>query len=297
MPVIKRHRKTEKKRFTILFVPSSKSDYTKSFEIGKIGITLLLSSLAGIIFLAVIALFIYTPLNTLLPISNPELENRYGKQIVDVQIKLKNLLNEIVSLRQYNLQLRKALGEKISEKDSLLLTQIPKTPVSAPDETLHEQLTEHENIDIKPVFEIDHSEFPHGRAILDLDIGMPDFPIILPVQGFISRSFIPDEGHFGIDIIGKEGIPIMAAASGTVVFSDWSYDYGFMMIIAHGNGFLTVYKHNKQLLKSVGEPVKRNEPIALLGNTGKKSTGPHLHFELWKNGIALDPKDYLLTTK
>ncbi len=292
-----RHSKKDKNKSTVLFVPGNKSKRTKSFEVGKIGLSLLIISFVGIIFLTSIVLVIYTPLNTYLPISNPELENRYGKQIIDIQKKLNELLKEIIGLRQYNLQLRKALGEKISEKDSLLLTQIPETPAKQVTETYKEPAIDYEHIETKPVFELEQTEFPHGQEFLDLDIGAPEFPIILPVQGFISKSFLPDEGHLGIDISAKEGLPVIAAASGTVIFSDWSHDYGYMMIIAHGNGFITVYKHNKQLLKVEGEPVKRNETIALLGNTGKKSTGPHLHFELWKNGWILDPRNYLLTTK
>lgn len=119
----------------------------------------------------------------------------------------------------------------------------------------------------------------------------------MPTLGYLTRGMEGEQGHFGIDIASKEGNPVVSAANGNVIYSDWSYDFGFMMIIAHGRGYMTVYKHNKSLLKNVGSSVKRGELIALLGNTGRTSSGPHLHFEVWKDGVALDPEQYLVSVQ
>ena len=124
-----------------------------------------------------------------------------------------------------------------------------------------------------------------------------NFPLMMPADGFVTRQFDQEEFHYGVDFAGKQGTPIMAAASGTVVFAGWTYDDGYMMIIAHGGGFVTVYKHNKALFKDSGMNVKRGETIALLGNTGRTSSGPHLHFEVWKDGNVLNPSNYLLLTQ
>jgi murein DD-endopeptidase MepM/ murein hydrolase activator NlpD len=89
---------------------------------------------------------------------------------------------------------------------------------------------------------------------------------------------------------------VVAAADGYVVFSGWTYQDGQVLILSHSGGFLTYYKHNQSLLKSANIFVRRGEPIALLGNSGRTSSGPHLHFEVWKDGAPVDPARYLLQT-
>ena len=113
---------------------------------------------------------------------------------------------------------------------------------------------------------------------------------INPINGFISREFNPEEGHYGIDIVAKTGTPIYAAASGYVIFSDYTVDDGYMIIIIHPNDYISVYKHCSSLLKRKREKIIQGEMIAVSGNTGHKSHGPHLHFEIWKNGQPLNPQ-------
>jgi murein DD-endopeptidase MepM/ murein hydrolase activator NlpD len=120
------------------------------------------------------------------------------------------------------------------------------------------------------------------------------FPAILPAEGYITRGFSPSERHYGLDIAGRTGTLINAAADGHVVFAGWTNDDGNVVILSHLNGFVTFYKHNKSLVKTAGEYVKRGEPIALLGNSGRTSSGPHLHFEIWKDGSPVDPSEFLL---
>lgn len=128
-----------------------------------------------------------------------------------------------------------------------------------------------------------------------------NIPSVPPITGYISRradqgrSFI-QRGHFGIDIVVKEGEPVQASAAGLVVFSDWTYDQGNVIILYHGDGYFTHYGHNQQNLKNQREMVTRGEVIALSGNTGH-SSGPHLHFEIWKDGEAVDPLDYFPSLK
>ncbi len=116
----------------------------------------------------------------------------------------------------------------------------------------------------------------------------------MPLTGFISRGFNPDNGHMGIDIVAKVGSPIFAAASGYVVFSDFTTKDGYMIILAHSNGYITIYKHCSSLLKEARDRVVEGEIIALSGNSGEITTGPHLHFEVWKDGRPIDPKTVLI---
>ncbi|MCW8811837.1 MAG: M23 family metallopeptidase [Ignavibacteriaceae bacterium] len=120
---------------------------------------------------------------------------------------------------------------------------------------------------------------------------------ILPVNGYISRGFDPDRGHFGIDIVAKVGTPVFASAGGFVVFSSYTNDYGHVLILSHSDGYLSFYKHCSVLLKRDREFVKQGELIAQTGNSGLATTGPHLHFEIWHNGKAVDPETILIKDK
>ncbi len=115
-----------------------------------------------------------------------------------------------------------------------------------------------------------------------------------PTDSFISRGFDPDKGHMGIDFVVKTGTPVYAASNGYVIFADYTTKDGYMVILNHNNGYITVYKHCSVLLKRARETVLQGETIALSGNTGEISTGPHLHFEVWKDGEPIDPKTVLI---
>lgn len=117
--------------------------------------------------------------------------------------------------------------------------------------------------------------------------------LFAPVTGTITTSFNSKENHFAIDIATKKNAPISAIADGTVIFSEWSVDTGFVIILDHGNSLLSVYKHNSQLFKKQGELVKSGEVIANAGSAGELSTATHLHFELWYNGYPIDPTNFM----
>ncbi len=117
---------------------------------------------------------------------------------------------------------------------------------------------------------------------------------IKPIKGFINQKFLPDKGHLGIDYGAKENTPVYASAGGVVVFADYTVDYGNTIIIEHKNGFISVYKHCSELIKKERDVVSQGEIIALSGNSGIKSTGPHLHFEIWQNAKPIDPEKLLL---
>lgn len=117
---------------------------------------------------------------------------------------------------------------------------------------------------------------------------------IKPVEGFISRSFDPAKGHNGIDFVLKENNPVVASAGGFVIFADYTPGYGYTIIINHPDNYITKYLHCASLIKKEGENVKQGELIALSGNSGTESSGPHLHFEIWKDGKPVNPSDLLI---
>lgn len=114
-----------------------------------------------------------------------------------------------------------------------------------------------------------------------------------PVSGTISQSFNSENKHFAIDVVAKTGTPVKAVADGTVIFSEWTTETGYVIILKHANNFISVYKHNGILLKQQGDQVQSGEAIASIGSSGELTTGPHLHFELWSDGYAVNPANYI----
>ena len=119
-------------------------------------------------------------------------------------------------------------------------------------------------------------------------------PALPPVDGVVSRGFNAARGHFAVDFAASEGTPVRAVAAGYVVAADWTHDGGHTIAVQHPDGYLSVYKHNARLLKRVGERVRARETLALSGDTGEVTSGPHLHLELWRDGLAQDPAALLL---
>lgn len=122
------------------------------------------------------------------------------------------------------------------------------------------------------------------------DFGNALFP---PVTGTISQGFDAEKKHFAIDVVAAQGSPVKAVADGTVIFSEWTAETGYVIILEHRDNIISVYKHNGSLSKSQGDLVRSGEVIASVGNTGELTTGPHLHFELWLDGKPKDPADFI----
>lgn len=114
-----------------------------------------------------------------------------------------------------------------------------------------------------------------------------------PVKGIITNSFNPNENHFGTDIVAAANKVVVATLSGTVLLANWTLETGYVIQIQHDNNLISIYKHNSELLKKVGNHVTAGEAIAIIGNSGELTSGPHLHFELWHNGTAINPEDFI----
>lgn len=118
--------------------------------------------------------------------------------------------------------------------------------------------------------------------------------LFAPLSGLISQKFDSKDDHYGVDIVSQKNEPVMAVASGTVILSSWTQDSGYVIIIQHSSNLISVYKHNAELLKKTGSFVTGGDVIAIIGNTGELTNGPHLHFELWYKGNPVNPEDFIL---
>lgn len=119
------------------------------------------------------------------------------------------------------------------------------------------------------------------------------FSFFTPLRGIVTSKFDPSSKHYGVDIVSVQNEAIKAVLDGVVTFSGWTIETGYTISIQHENDLISVYKHNSALLKDQGSNVKAGDAIAIIGSSGEYSTGPHLHFEIWYNGVPVNPTDFI----
>ncbi|TXE19110.1 M23 family metallopeptidase [Psychroserpens burtonensis] len=129
--------------------------------------------------------------------------------------------------------------------------------------------------------------------VFESSISATNFVLFPPVNGIISEGYNIKEKHFAVDIVVAKDTPVKATADGTVIFAEWTADTGYVVIIEHSYELISVYKHNASITKEQGDLVKSGEVIAMAGNAGELTTGPHLHFELWSRGYPVNPTNFI----
>lgn len=155
-----------------------------------------------------------------------------------------------------------------------------------------------EKDELLPIDSLIRKEFEEtGETYLGLDTRynqeLQEIFFFTPINGIVTAPFDLPEEHYGIDIVAKSDEPVKSIADGSVIMADWTQDSGYVIAIQHRNNLISVYKHNAALLKKVGTFVSAGEIIAIIGNTGELTTGPHLHFEIWYNGNPVNPEDFV----
>ncbi|RLD74562.1 MAG: M23 family peptidase [Bacteroidetes bacterium] len=133
-----------------------------------------------------------------------------------------------------------------------------------------------------------------GQLAESSKASIKSFNFFIPLQGIITSRFSLLDKHYGVDLVTSHNEAVKATLEGTVIFSGWTLETGYIISLQHSRNFISVYKHNSVLLKKEGDHVMAGEPIAISGQSGELTTGPHLHFELWENGTPVDPQEYIL---
>ena len=241
--------------------------------------------LTAAILLAISVIFVlllgYTPLRNLIP----------GKSKTHVQ-------NELIVMIQKADSLEKSLGNYSLYTKNLKKVLSDSVSLDSVQDLFREGFTVKE-FDFKPSVEdsILRAEVEAEESI-SLNSNLKEKKLnsffIKPVDGLITEGFNKKIGHFGVDVVSKKGAFVSSIDDGMVLFSSWTHEFGYVLVIKHQNSFISFYKHNSEVFKSKGDYVKSGETIAIIGNSGKYSTGPHLHFELWKGSSAVNPLNYIL---
>ncbi len=242
-------------KYSILIIPDNE-DRDRQFSISR---KQMLALFVGLIIMTLIVVFFMVyALPKLMQYQKMEEQN---KQFATERVKVMELMQDIDRIEQMDKLIRKTLGSEL---------QLPS------------------NIE-----ENASAQFQNNKSNNGVISYVNNIPSHYPVEGYVTQrisinKLYKNQNHYGIDIAVKEGEPIYASASGFVVYSGWTYDFGNYVILYHGDDYFTVYGHNNNNFVETRDFVKRGEVIAASGGTGI-SSGPHLHFEIWKNGKSVNP--------
>ncbi len=285
---------------TVIVMDADGLDRPRTYHVWPHRLLLGWGASALMLALLVLVSIVFTPIRELIP--------GYGTEELQQEARLNSLrvramADTLAMQREYLNQLRHVmLGEPDS---SFAVRSRPPEPAFAVSGDLADvaadPLSENWSDHRQPAVSLDR--LPSGStaaptmvatSVGERYISGLRFPVLPPVEGYLSRGFDARTGHFAVDIAVEEGSMVRSIGDGHVIFGDWTHEGGFTLAIQHADGFVSVYKHNQRLLKRLGDRVHDRETIAVSGNSGEVTTGPHLHFEIWHNGLAQDPRLYLI---
>lgn len=250
-----------------------------SVKLNRLNILALFGSFVFVSFFAAMLLITYTPLKEYIPgKSTTEVQ----KSLIELSIKSDSLEKTLIG-RQIYLQNLK----KIINGDDLIAEKKPEK-IKNPQVEISFQKSIEDSL-LRIVVEGEDKSSITFNKEKNNEVLM----FFTPLNGNITDRFSVKKHHFGIDIVAKEKSRIAAVLEGTVILSNWNSETGHVIVVQHKNDYISLYKHNSVLLKNVGDFVSAGDHIAIIGNSGELSTGPHLHFELWHKGIPINPENYI----
>jgi murein DD-endopeptidase MepM/ murein hydrolase activator NlpD len=271
------------------FYKSENFEQIGSMELSPRSIYIFVSSFILLVLILVFCLLAFTPLQRLIPRLST-IEN--SAKFIELNRSLDEIEASLVSQEIYLSAFRKMLVgntevnlsdlQDANVKEDHLESHSSSKGTRNPDKSILLPLKEDSGIRTE-------------KASIFDELQQVDF--FAPVEGLVSADFDPQKKHLGVDIIAPENTPVKAIKDGYIIIADWSIDTGHTIGIQHDHNILSFYKHNSVLLKEKGNFVKAGEIIAIIGNSGKLTSGPHLHFEMWHNGKPVNPNDYINLNK
>lgn len=257
-----------------------------SFRLTRLNVLILLSFISVLLIGLTILLIAFTPLREYIP---GYTDVTLNQRVYDLQSKADSM-DDAFRQREIYIQNIKSIMEGKPVQDTLLTIDSIGTRYdsikmerSIEDSILRAELEQQSRYDL----------YYEGQNILYENNSKHNITFFKPVDGIVTNDFSLAENHLGIDIVAKQNETVKACLDGTVIFSDWTVETGHVIAIQHQRNYISVYKHNSAVFKKAGAYVKAGDPIAIIGESGELSTGPHLHFEIWYNGSPVNPLNYL----
>ena len=253
-----------------------------SFRINKISTFVLFLTYSAIVILATIGIIFFTDVRELVPGYSPP---KLLDQVIDLSKKADSLEKKI----NLDTQFYKSIEDVLSgNTDTIILRDDISNKINLEEESFSLiSPSLQDSVLRKYVEKQDEFNLTQNELIVS------DKTFFPPIRGSITQSFNINESHYAIDVAADTGSPVKSVLDGRIIFSEWSIDTGYVIIIDHGDNIISVYKHNSKALKVQNDFVNAGEIIAFSGNQGNLSTGPHLHFELWNNGVPINPEIFL----
>ena len=208
-------------------------------------------------------------------------------QLEEQSEKILELEKRVLTQENYILNVQYIISGRVPVSTEIDSVQKIRDTISSPD--FNVKLTEEEKKINRKVKEDMTTKITTGKKTPSVYYGSP-------VLGVVSQKFDPDN-HFGIDVVTKKNEVVKACLAGTIIYAGYTHKDGYIILIEHKNDIVSVYRHNQRVLKKTGATVKLGDPIAIVGNTGENTDGPHLHFELWQNQVPVNPTDFIRFTR
>ena len=254
-----------------------------NFRLSQLHVLTALSVLAVILVVLTILLIAFTDLREFIP-GYPDGNMR--QMIAQNALRVDSLENELLKRDRFFKSIRLVLNGG----DTTSLERSREDTARYRNDTIRFQISEQEN-EFRAAIE--------ERERFNLSLGMKEqnhdyYHFFPPVEGIVTQSFDEKKRHYGTDIVAKANAKVAAVLDGVVIFTDWTVKTGYVIQVQHTNDLISVYKHNSILLKKQGDYVRAGEVLGVVGNTGEESSGPHLHFELWRAGNPLNPENFIM---
>jgi len=275
-------------KYRLVFMTDDTLEERFTFRLSQMNVFVALGTLAIILIFLTSFLIAFTPLREYIPgYTNVGLTKRLYK----LQLKTDSIERTLVAKELFIGNLRDIInGKDLSTDrpvvgDSMKRYGNIKIKRSAEDSLLRME------VDNQTKYNLYKNEAIESAGQKKSSIG--GVLLFTPLKGIITNMFNPAQKHYGVDIVSKQNEAVKAVLDGTVIFSNWTLETGYVIAVQHSRNIVSIYKHNSAILKKPGDYVRAGDPIAIVGETGELVTGPHLHFELWSDGNPVDPKEYI----
>jgi murein DD-endopeptidase MepM/ murein hydrolase activator NlpD len=238
-------------------------------------------------------LFMFTPLKRIIPgFAGGGTEGK----VWELMDKVEKQESQLRALQTYNESARRMITGKVQSIDEIPIVAVKPADSTAPEilpsEDINQLKLMQENGGVANTSAPDSNDLKSFGTVGN-DERLEQMYLLAPVKGDITLGYSMERKHLGVDIIAPKNTAVKAVADGNVISSDWTLETGNTIAIQHANNVVSFYKHNSVLLKKPGDKVKVGEAVAIIGNTGEQTSGPHLHFEIWKDGRPVNPKEYI----
>jgi murein DD-endopeptidase MepM/ murein hydrolase activator NlpD len=255
-----------------------------SLRLSPLGVIIAISTITILMTTLVISLVAFTPLREYIP-GYGDVSER--KQLLVLGLRTDSLEQTLRARDWYMNNLVNVFSDSLEKK-----TDKPKKDTTGKFQKVNTKPSEND-IQFRKEVENEPSSLKFAGASIRKS-ALANYLFFSPVKGLVTSSFNSVDEHYGIDVVAKKDEFIKSTLDGTVVFASFTPGDGYVIHVQHENNLMSIYKHNSQILKKAGDKVKSGEPIAVIGNTGESSKGPHLHFELWHNGLPINPEEFII---